>query len=158
MKYFLVGYMGVGKTLYGKKLAAEWGLRFIDLDEYISMIEQHSVSAIFATKGEQYFRDLELHCLHEICHLFDDFVLSTGGGTPCFGDNMEYMNEQGHTIFVNADVDTIVGRLSKHKLKRPLLSKLNDTELRDFVVTHLTERMPYYQQAKEMIMNDKLID
>ncbi len=118
MKYFFVGYMGSGKTYYGREMAEKTGLMFVDLDAYIGMMEQRHVSVIFREKGESYFRDMETRYLKEVCTLFQDFVLSTGGGTPCFNHNMEYMNKQGHTIFVDTDIDTIVKHLVKNKRKR----------------------------------------
>lgn len=150
MKYFLIGYMACGKTRRGREMAAELGVRFIDLDAYIVEREHRSVGAIFTEDGEERFRRLESGYLREVCELYKDFVLSTGGGTPCFGDNMEYMNRQGHTIFLNTDVDTIVSRLIRGKHKRPIVSKLNDDEIRDFVNRHLQERKRFYMKAKEI--------
>lgn len=151
MKYFLVGYMACGKTRYGKVMAEELGIRFIDLDAYITEREHRTIPVIFAEEGEQEFRKLESRYLREICELYEDFVLSTGGGTPCFNDNMAYMNVQGETLFLNTDVNTIVERLIRGKHKRPMVSKLNDDEIRDFVCRHLQERLPFYRQAKEEI-------
>ena len=140
MKYFLVGYMACGKTRRGKVIAEEQGVRFIDLDE------------IFAAIGEAGFRRLETFYLKEVCELYQDFVLSTGGGTPCFNDNMAYMNAQGITLFLNTDTDTIVERLIRGKHKRPIVSKLEDHEIRDFVLRHLKERLPFYKQAQKIIV------
>ena len=134
MKYFLVGYMACGKTRRGKVIAEEQGVRFIDLDAYIG------------------FRRLETFYLKEVCELYQDFVLSTGGGTPCFNDNMAYMNAQGITLFLNTDTDTIVERLIRGKHKRPIVSKLEDHEIRDFVLRHLKERLPFYKQAQKIIV------
>lgn len=151
MKYFLVGYMACGKTRRGKVMAEETGIRFIDLDAYIVEREHRTIPEIFAIEGEEGFRRLETSYLHEVCELYEEFILSTGGGTPCFNKNMEYMNDQGQTIFLNTNIDTIVERLIHGKHKRPIVSKLNDDEIRDFVCQHLEERIPYYQQAKEII-------
>ena len=150
MKYFLVGYMACGKTRRGREMAAELGIRFIDLDAYIVEREHRTVAAIFAEDGEERFRKLESRYLKEVCELYEDFVLSTGGGAPCFNGNMEYMNSQGHTVFLNTDMDTIVERLIRGKHKRPIVSKLKDDEIRDFVSRHLQERMRFYLQAKEV--------
>lgn len=150
MKYFLVGYMACGKTRTGREMAAELGIRFIDLDAYIVDRERKTIREIFEERGEAGFRKLETYYLHEVCGLYQDFVLSAGGGTPCFNDNMEYMNGQGHTIFLNPSVDTIVERLVRGKHKRPLVSKLDDGEIRDFVCRHLEERRSYYEKAKEI--------
>lgn len=151
MKYFLVGYMACGKTRRGKVMAEELGIRFIDLDVYIAEREHRTVPEIFAANGEQEFRKLETCYLQEVCGLYEEFVLSTGGGTPCFNDNMAYMNSQGHTIFLDTPIDTIVERLIRGRHKRPLVSKLDDKEIRDFVCKHLEERMPFYSQAKQII-------
>lgn len=149
MKYFFVGYMACGKTRQGREMAAREGMRFIDLDAYIVDRERRTIGEIFAESGEAGFRKLETRYLQEVCELYEDFVMSTGGGTPCFNDNMEYMNRQGHTIFLNTPVDTIVERLIRGKHKRPIVSKLRDDEIRDFVSRHLKERMSYYEMAKE---------
>lgn len=151
MKYFLVGYMACGKTRHGKEIAEEKGMRFIDLDAYIVDREKRTVTEIFAESGEEKFRKLETLYLHEICDLYKDFVLSTGGGTPCFNNNMEYMNSQGHTIFMNTDPDTITERLIRGKHKRPIVSGLADAEICGFVEKHLRERLPFYLLAKEHI-------
>lgn len=102
--------------------------------------------------GEAGFRRLETFYLKEVCELYQDFVLSTGGGTPCFNDNMAYMNAQGITLFLNTDTDTIVERLIRGKHKRPIVSKLEDHEIRDFVLRHLKERLPFYKQAQKIIV------
>ncbi len=149
MKYFLVGYMACGKTRQGREMAAKEGIRFIDLDAYIVDRERRTIGEIFAACGEAGFRKLETRYLREVCELYEDFVMSTGGGTPCFNGNMEYMNKQGHTIFLNTPVDVLVERLIRGKHKRPIVSKLRDEEIRDFVSRHLKERMRYYEMAKE---------
>lgn len=141
--------MACGKTRSGREMAAELGMRFIDLDAYIAERERQTISELFAGVGEEGFRKLETRYLREVCELYEDFVMSTGGGAPCFNGNMEYMNQQGHTIFLNTPVDTIVERLIRGKYKRPIVSKLQDAEIRDFVCRHLGERMRYYKQAKE---------
>lgn len=151
MKYFLVGYMACGKTRRGKVMAEELGIRFIDLDAYIVEREHRTIQEIFTEEGERGFRRLETRYLQEVCELYEDFVLSTGGGTPCFNNNMEYMNEQGRTIFLNTDQDIIVERLIRGKHKRPLVSRLNDEEIREFVYRHLQERLPFYTQARETL-------
>ena len=151
MKYFLVGYMASGKTYKGKVMSQELGIRFIDLDTYIIRREHRSISEIFATEGEAGFRKLETRYLHEVCELYEDFVLSTGGGTPCFNDNMEYMNACGHTIFLRTDINIILERLIRGKHKRPIVSRLSEAEIREFVSRHLQEWLPFYVRAKEEI-------
>lgn len=149
MKYFLVGYMASGKTYEGKRMAGRLGVRFIDLDAYIVEREKRSIPDIFSQSGEDAFRKLETLYLREVCELFDSFVLSTGGGTPCMNGNMEYMNGQGHTVFLDTDVEVITRRLIRGKHRRPMVSHLSDTEIYDFVCSHLQERLPFYTTAKE---------
>ncbi|MDE7074091.1 MAG: shikimate kinase [Odoribacter sp.] len=151
MKYFLVGYMACGKTRRGRRMAEELGIRFIDLDAYLVDRERRTIPEIFAEEGEIGFRKLETCYLREVCELYESFVLSTGGGTPCFNGNMEYMNGQGRTIFLNTDEETIVERLIRGKHKRPMVSCLDDGEIRDFVSRHLQERLPFYVLAQEEI-------
>lgn len=151
MKYFLIGYMACGKTHRGKRMAEELGMRFIDLDAYVVERENRSVAEIFSQSGEAVFRRLETFYLKEVCGLYEDFVLSTGGGTPCFNGNIGYMNGQGHTIFLDTDVDVITQRLIRGKHKRPMVCKLDDDEVRDFVCRHLEERLPFYRMAKETV-------
>lgn len=150
MKYFLVGYMACGKSRRGRLMAESLGIRFIDLDDYIVRREMRTIPQIFAIDGEDVFRTLEQRYLHEVCELYGDFVMATGGGTPCFFDNMEYMNRQGKTIFLNTDVGIIVERLLKAKFRRPLISKLNNDEVYEYVEKHLQGRMPFYLQAQEI--------
>ena len=151
MKYFLVGYMACGKSRYGKEMAQRLGIRFIDLDEYIVNRERCSIAAIFSEHGEERFRKLETRYLHEVCELYENFVLSTGGGTPCFNGNMSYVNERGETIFLNTDIEVIINRLKNNRQKRPLISRLSEKELRTYVIEHFKERESFYRLAQKMI-------
>lgn len=151
MKYFLVGYMACGKTRRGKMMAEKLGIRFIDLDTYIVNREHRTIPEIFDEAGEPGFRKLETRYLQEVCELYENFVLSTGGGTPCFNDNMAYMNRQGKTLFLNTDIEVIVERLIRGKHRRPMVSRLQDGEIREFVCRHWKERLPFYRQAQEEI-------
>lgn len=151
MKYFLIGYMASGKTRLGRAMAEEKGFTFIDLDAYIAERRGQTIAEIFAEVGESGFRKMETDYLKEVCGLYESFVMSAGGGTPCFNGNMEYMNSVGETIFLNTDVDTITERLIRGKHKRPLVKNLNDEEIRTFVVEHLGKRLPFYKMAKEII-------
>ena len=147
MKIFLIGYMACGKSRAGRMLAATSGKHFIDLDKYIEIRERRSVHEIFRDDGEDRFRKLESAYLREVCSLNSDFVMSCGGGTPCFNSNMEYMNSEGITVFLNTSADVIVERLARRRHRRPLVEKLSDEELRVYVQKHLSERMPYYVKA-----------
>ena len=126
MKYFIVGYMASGKSTFGKELAKDKGLPFLDLDESVESREGRSISEIFAKEGEEYFRKREREILHEICNEADEFVLATGGGTPCFFDNMDYMNQAGTTVFLNTSPLVIVDRLKRQRADRPLLAMYSD--------------------------------
>ena len=137
MKYFIVGYMASGKSTFGKELAKDKGLPFLDLDESV--------------ESREYFRKREREILHEICNETDEFVLATGGGTPCFFDNMDYMNQEGTTVFLNTSSLVIVDRLKRQRANRPLLAMYSDDELEFFVREHLESRLPFYLKAKEQI-------
>ena len=151
MKYFIVGYMASGKSTFGKELAKDKGLPFLDLDECVESREGRSISEIFAKEGEEYFRKREREILHEICNETDEFVLATGGGTPCFFDNMDYMNQEGTTVFLNTSSLVIVDRLKRQRADRPLLAMYSDDELEFFVREHLESRLPFYLKAKEQV-------
>lgn len=151
MKYFIVGYMASGKSTFGKELAKDKGLPFLDLDECVESREGRSISEIFAKEGEEYFRKREREILHEICNEADEFVLATGGGTPCFFDNMDYMNQAGTTVFLNTSPLVIVDRLKRQHADRPLLAMYSDDELEFFVREHLESRLSFYLKAKEQV-------
>lgn len=146
MRVFLIGYMGVGKTTIGKKLATTLGLKFIDLDGLISNKEGLSISEIIHQKGEEYFRVLEKKYLKEVCEM-SNVLISTGGGTPCYFDNMNLINEKGTSVFLEMDVKSLAKRLINSKGKRPLLKGENVDELESFISEHLLTRMPFYQQS-----------
>src|SRR3954467_15421359 len=114
MRIFLVGYMGSGKSSMGAALAKELGLNFFDLDKAIEKKAGKDVAAIFASEGEKHFRELEKNCLTELL-LEDDYVMAVGGGTPCFSDNMEKMNEAGVCIYLKMSTDHLVERLEAEK-------------------------------------------
>lgn len=156
-RIFLIGYMGAGKTTLGRALAQTLGLQFIDLDCYIEDRFRKTISQIFAEKGEEAFRDLERRMLHEVGE-FEDVIISTGGGTPCFFDNVEYMNGQGTTVFLDVPVERLFIRLSIARSKRPLIKDKNDDELRSFIVDQLGKRLPHYSKAQFTFEADKLED
>lgn len=156
-RIILIGYMGAGKTTLGKSLARHLGLEFIDLDWYIENRFHQSVSQLFATRGEEGFRKIEQNMLHEVAE-FEDVVISAGGGTPCFFDNMEYMNSMGDPVFLDVDVNVLFRRLKVAKQQRPLLAQKNDEELMEFIVGALQKRMPFYTKAKHVFNAEKLED
>ncbi|MBQ4622336.1 MAG: shikimate kinase [Bacteroidaceae bacterium] len=155
-RIILIGYMGAGKTTLGKILARSLNLEFIDLDWYIENRFHQSVSQLFATRGEEGFRKIEQNMLHEVAE-FEDVVISTGGGTPCFFDNMEYMNQQGVTVYLKATPETLRTHLRMGKQKRPLIAQKNDEELDAFIRESLDKRESYYNQAR-LIFDTGLLD
>ena len=145
-RLFLIGYMCAGKTTIGTALAQQLGYRFIDLDQYIEQLEGKSVSAIFADKGEAYFRQLEKKALLDM-FLQEGVVVATGGGTPCQGNNMALMNQHGITVFLNPSLDELANRLAIGKQTRPLLKDKTDAEMHLFIEKMMQQRLPYYRQA-----------
>lgn len=155
MKIILMGYMGSGKTTVGKKVAQQLGLAFLDLDAYLEQAEGQRIAQLFQDKGEVYFRKREIHYLTEILTQQDDYVLSTGGGAPCFGDNMARMNQATpNTIYLKASIETLTDRLKRQREHRPLLSTASDEELQEYIAKHLFERSFFYNQAALKIAVD----
>ena len=146
-RIILVGYMGSGKTTVGKALSKETGMMFYDLDWYIESRMRKSVSQIFAEKGEEGFRKIEYNMLHEVAE-FEDVIISCGGGTPCFFDNMDYLNQQGDVVYLKASPETLYKHLLMAKVERPLLKDKSPEELIDYITEHLKERAPFYEKAK----------
>ncbi|MCE1199912.1 MAG: shikimate kinase [Marinilabiliales bacterium] len=150
MRIFLTGYMGCGKSTMGRKLAAKLNLHFIDLDKYIEERNFKTVPAIFAQEGENGFREKERQALEEVTQ-FEDIVIGTGGGAPCFFDNMERMNRSGITIYLAPDTDILATRLLKSKTERPLIAGKDRAELELFIQNALLVRAPFYEQSKIII-------
>lgn len=146
-RIILIGYMGSGKTTLGKALSKETGLKFYDLDWYIESRMRKTISELFAEKGEEGFRKVEYNMLHEVAE-FEDVIISCGGGTPCFFDNMDYLNQQGDVVYLKATPETLYKHLQMARVERPLLKGKSQEELIDYITTHLQEREPYYQQAR----------
>ena len=155
-RIFLIGYMGAGKTTLGKAFARAMGLTFVDLDWYIEERFHKTVSQIFAERGEDGFRELEKRMLHEASD-FEDVVISVGGGTPCFFDNMDYMNQVGETVFLDVDNQVLFRRLKVAKQQRPLLANKTDEELMAFIQEALEKRLPHYTKAKH-VFNGELLE
>lgn len=147
IRIILIGFMGAGKTTVGKALAAELGISFYDLDWYITMRYHKSVPEIFAERGEEGFRDLERRMLHEVAE-FEDVVLSCGGGTPCFYDNMDYMNSLADTIYLKATPEVLAMHLRMGKGKRPLIEGKSPEELEEYVRETIAQREAFYSKAK----------
>lgn len=154
-RIFLIGYMGSGKTTLGKAFSKEWGLTFVDLDWYIEERFHKTVGQLFSSLGEDGFRELEKRMLHEVAD-FEDVIIATGGGTPCFFDNIDFMNAKGETVFLDATMKALFRRLKIAKQQRPLLAQKTDDELMDFITEALEQRMPFYSQAKYTFQSDEL--
>ena len=146
-KLFLIGYMGTGKTTLGKLLAEKLNWTFIDIDWFIENRYRQTIPVIFEEKGEAGFREMERRALHEISG-FENVVVSTGGGLPCFFDNMDLMNQVGITIYLKASANDLLVRLNSGKKKRPLIKGKKPEELREFIEMNLKQREQFYSQAK----------
>lgn len=155
-RIILVGYMGSGKTTVGRQLAMSLGVSFYDLDWYIEMRFHRTVAQIFAERGEEGFREIERNMLHEVAE-FEDVVLSCGGGTPCFFDNMAYLNEMGETVYLKASPDVLAAHLKMGKVERPLIKGKSEEELLDYIRQSLQTREPFYEKAKH-ILDVNLLD
>jgi len=156
MAIVMIGYMASGKSSIGKKLAKKLNLPFIDLDEYIANKENLSISDIFRTKGEIYFRKKETAYLNQLLQIKDNFILAVGGGTPCYGNNINIINNNAKSIYLKSSIQTIYDKLSKekNKRKRPLVAAIENKDLKEFIAKHLFERTIYYERASFTIMVD----
>lgn len=148
---FLLGFMGCGKSYWGRMLSQELAMPFLDLDDLITDRAGKTISEIFTEQGEPGFRALERDALHSIADLSPS-VVATGGGTPCFFDNMEWMNAHGQTLYLNTPSLVLLDRLRHEKEVRPLLSGVQDTDLQHFIEMKVVEREPFYQQA-QIVLN-----
>lgn len=147
MLIFLIGFMGCGKSYVGRNLAPLLGFDYVDIDKYIEEKEGLTVKEIFEQKGEDYFRLQEKNFIQEL-DTKRNLVVSTGGGAPCFFDNMEVMNEKGLTIYLNRNKEKTIWRLLKGQYKRPLIAHLSPKELEAFYDERLESRKPFYEKAK----------
>jgi shikimate kinase len=152
MKIFLIGLPGCGKTTLGKQLAQKLNLSLVDLDLEIEKQEGKSIQEVFNQKKENYFREVESKTLKKFCFSSLDFIMATGGGAPCFFDNIEVMNEYGKTIFLDVSATEIASRLQKTNLtERPLFSKLSSDQLKDKIEWLRSQRINFYKQAQYTI-------
>ena len=146
MKLFLVGMMGSGKTYWAEKLMKKFKIPAYDLDSLVEMMEEKTIPEMFAEDGEGFFRKAEARMLR----MFKEkkqFILSCGGGTPCFNENMSWMNKNGITIWLDEPVEVLAARLSAEKQNRPLIKDLADIDLTKFLTSKVAEREAYYSQA-----------
>ena len=157
MRFFLVGFMGSGKTHWGKIWAEAYGLNFIDLDEVIEKNEGKNIAAIFENNGEAWFRQIEALTLRSFAGAANT-IIACGGGTPCFLNNMQWMNEHGTTIYLSSDSSEILKRVLPKQEERPLLSKMSEVELLSFIEQKLKERESFYTTAKFTLPTHNLSD
>jgi shikimate kinase len=143
--------MGSGKTHWGKRLSRSTDIPFYDLDEEIVRSERQSIQQIFQDKGEEYFREKERDMLEAITEDHVDLILSCGGGTPCFFNNIGFMKKHGTVIWLNTDVDTLVQRLLREKSHRPVIKHVPDADLKSFIIKKMQDRKLYYEQADVML-------
>jgi len=162
MVIFMVGFMGSGKNWWGSALAEHTGIAFYDLDEAVEQAEGMDIVSIFREKGEGYFREAESRMLEELASkiIIEETsgnawtaIIATGGGTPCFNNNMKRMNELGLTVWLNPSVEELAARLEKETDKRPLLQGKKGKELTDLIAGKLLDRKPFYEMAQIEIKN-----
>lgn len=160
MELILLGYMGSGKSTIGHYLSKKMHLKFIDLDAYIEDKEQMTILEIFSIKGEIYFRLQEAIYLEEIISTETNYILSLGGGTPCYGNNLKVILESNiPSFYLKNTIPTLVKRLEKGKETRPLIADLNTEQLTEYIGKHLFERAPYYEQSKyKVAIDDKSLE
>jgi shikimate kinase len=163
MKIFLIGFMGSGKSHWGRQLSEKLRLPFFDLDEQIEQQEGKTVLELFNEKGEEHFRLLEKDFLHIINESHDSFIMACGGGTPCYYNNLDYMKQAGTVVWINTSLDVLFERLCQEKANRPLIKDLPDEQLRSFILKKFADRKIYYDQAdvhvdEEPLQLDQLIE
>ena len=155
MKVVLLGYMASGKSVVGIELAKKMNYPFFDLDSFIEEKENLFISKIFESRGEVYFRKIETKYLKELLNLEDNCVISLGGGTPCYGNNMSLVNEKSVSFFLNASINTIFERLKKETSDRPLVATIGEENLKEFIAKHLFERSSFYSMAQYTVHTDE---
>jgi len=151
MIIYIIGFMGCGKSTVGKKIAAKINYPFIDLDTLIENEQNKPIATLLDPENEFKFRKIEKEALHSISDTNKNLVVSTGGGTPCFFDNINYMNSIGQTIYLEAGIPLILNRLKNSKTVRPLIRNKTQAEIYDYIERLLKERKKFYQQAKYKI-------
>ena len=157
MKIFLLGFMGSGKSYWGRQLSQKLQVPFFDLDEQIVNSEGTSINDIFDKKGEEYFRLLEKDTLHIITESRESMVMACGGGTPCFFNNIEYMNQEGTTVWLDVPMKVLYERLIKERARRPLLKNLSDDQVWSFIMKKFADRKIYYEQSEIIINEDPIL-
>lgn len=157
MKIFLLGFMGTGKSYWGRLWAEQQQLHFFDLDTEIERHAGLTIPQIFEHHGETYFREQERERLLSF-EKEDSFILSTGGGTPCFYNNMQWMKENGLTIYLDTPLSVLKERLINEKMHRPLIKQLDDQSIEDFIKNSIQKRKKYYNQADIILSTESISD
>ena len=154
MRIFLIGFMGCGKTYWGRLMSQKQQVPFFDLDQVIEEREGKTITDIFTELGEEYFRMLERDMLYILTESHDSFVMACGGGAPCFFNNVDYMKSRGTTVWINCSTDCLYSRLIKEKEKRPLIQHVPDNELKSYIIKKYSDRKIFYQQADVILAED----
>ncbi|MDI9366662.1 MAG: shikimate kinase [Flavobacterium sp.] len=155
MKLYLIGMMGSGKSYWAKQLAAATKCKWIDLDTVIEQTAGKTISEIFATQGEAAFRLLEQKVLQQTAS-YKNVIVATGGGVPCFFDNIDWMNVHGVTVFINEQIEVLVHRLKKGKAHRPLVSNTANNQLHASLTEKLASRLQFYQKAQHTVIGSQV--
>ena len=145
--------MGCGKTHWGKQLSEKLHIPFFDLDHMTEETEEKTITEIFSESGEEYFRMLEKDVLYMLTESHETFVMATGGGAPCFFNNIDYMKSRGTTVWINCSIDSLYNRLIKEKDKRPLIRSIPVDKLKLYIIKKFSDRKIFYQQA-HLILNE----
>jgi shikimate kinase len=155
-RVFIVGYMGAGKSSGGARLATALGWPFADTDQVLAEAQGRGIGSLFDSMGESAFRSAEGEVLRRLCSAPGRMVVATGGGTPCFGDHMEFMLDRGTVVYFKVGQEALLERLRANRKNRPLIAGLSGRELSDFVSAHLEEREPMYRRAHIIVDADAL--
>lgn len=155
MRIFLIGFMGCGKSTLGRSLASKLGLTFVDLDNYLEERYFKTIPRIFAEEGEDAFRRKERKMLEEVA-AFDQVIVATGGGAPCFFDNIDLMNQSGFCIFLDVDIESLIYRLTHARTERPLIKGKSPEELHEFIEGLMLKRRPFYEKAHYILKGKEI--
>lgn len=155
MKIFLIGFMGSGKSSFGRKLAKSLDYPFYDMDELVEKRVGMSIREYFKEAGEQAFREQERSVLQDNTFA-ENSIIATGGGAPCYSDNMDWMNKNGMTVFLSIPPKGLVERLAHGRDKRPLIQNFDDEQLLEYITDKLVEREPHYKKAKFTLLGQDL--
>jgi len=156
MRIFLIGFMGSGKSHWGKLLAEKFHVPFFDMDHVITEAEKKTITQIFVEMGEEYFRFKEKEVLRALVEDHKEFIISCGGGTPCFFNNIDFMKEKGKVIWLNTGIEVLLKRLLIEKPQRPIIKNISDDDLKSFIMKKLQDRKLYYEQADIMLQEETL--